>query len=741
MFTNFYLSNTNRVNVFTTFDDGNAISLEDISLFEETHVNNPCEDIIKGIDDKINEEVSEVGMTFDNVDQLKQFYRTYAIKCGFGVRIRSSSKGEDNELCFIRLVCSREGKCHTAIPSEVKSFPSQRKECPARISGVKKEGQWYIRHVNNVHNHDLSPKKSRLIRGNKKITMQVKRTLHMNDEAGVRINKSFQSLVCEAGGFENVPFVERDVRNYIGKQRRRLCKDGDAQALITHFSNMQQLNNDFYYDIDLDSDDRISNVFWVDARSRAACQEFGDVISFDTTYLTNKYDMPFAPFVGINHHGQSILLGCGLLSSEDTSTFVWLFQSWRRCMSNRSPEGIVTDQCKAMQNAIEIVFPHTRHRWCLWHIMKKIPEKLQGYSQYKRIKCELKKLVYESVNVLDFESGWSEFLMKYELQNNEWLGTLYEDKYRWVPAYLKSNFWAGMSTTQRSEGLNAFFDGFINSTTTLHHFVVQYNNALKHKAEKKCEADFASMNTIIPCATHSLIERQFQENYTNAKFEKIQKEFRSKMNCVIKNVHVDDFVSNYVVLQECLWDGHRENKYHKVIYNSHTQTITCTCLLFEFRGILCRHCLVVLAQEEVKTVHSRYIIPRWSKLIRRRYSSMRAAYNSKSDDPQMVRYQALCKEFFELADVTCETESATEILFNQLKSLRNSSSHCSGVMQIQINCPTSGGQINGNHHFPQNAPPPTTQTTLRNSAIRFHCDPQHQPLWNDSFFGKTKPCD
>jgi len=50
----------------------------------------------------------------------------------------------------------------------------------------------------------------------------------MNDETGVRINKSFRSLVCEAGGFENVPFVERDVRNYIRKQRRRLCKDGDA---------------------------------------------------------------------------------------------------------------------------------------------------------------------------------------------------------------------------------------------------------------------------------------------------------------------------------------------------------------------------------------------------------------------------------------------------------------------------------------------------------------------------------
>ena len=119
----------------------------------------------------------------------------------------------------------------------------------------------------------------------------------------------------------------------------------------------------------------------------------------------------------------------------------------------------------------------------------------------------MKKLVYETVNVHDFESGWSELLIKYELQNNKWLRTLYEDKSRWVPTYLKNNFLAGMLTTQWSKGLNVFFDGFINSTTTLHQFVVQCDNALRHKAEKECEADFASINTTISCATHSLIER------------------------------------------------------------------------------------------------------------------------------------------------------------------------------------------------------------------------------------------
>jgi hypothetical protein len=77
---------------------------------------------------------------------------------------------------------------------------------------------------------------------------------------------------------------------------------------------------------------------------------FGEVITFDTTYLTNKYDMPVAPFVGVNHHGQSILLGCALLSNEDTKTFTWLFKTWLECMHGHEPNAIITDQDRAMKN-------------------------------------------------------------------------------------------------------------------------------------------------------------------------------------------------------------------------------------------------------------------------------------------------------------------------------------------------------------------------------------------------------
>jgi len=95
-----------------------------------------------------------------------------------------------------------------------------------------------------------------------KLSMQVKRTLELNDEAGVRLHKSFRSLVCDACGFDNLDFVERDTRNYIGQKRCALGKEGDGQALLNHFSTMRDLNKDFFFEIDINRDNRICNLFW-----------------------------------------------------------------------------------------------------------------------------------------------------------------------------------------------------------------------------------------------------------------------------------------------------------------------------------------------------------------------------------------------------------------------------------------------------------------------------------------------
>ncbi|XP_041023651.1 protein FAR1-RELATED SEQUENCE 5-like isoform X2 [Juglans microcarpa x Juglans regia] len=422
------------------------------------------------------------GMEFNSLEDLMSYYKQYAKKCGFGMMTRRSERGEDETVRYVTLGCARGGKARNRTMNVVKPRPTGKTDCKAKINALKIEGKFRLTTVHNIHNHSLSPKKYRFFRYNREVSDSVKKVLDTNDLAGIRMNRSFGSLIVGISGIENLPFLEKDCRNYIDNARHLRLGKGGAGALREYFCRMQYKNFRFFALMDLDDDGRLKNVFWADSRSRAAYQYFGDVVTFDTTYLTNKYEVPFAPFVGVNHHGQSILLGVGLISKEDIKTFVWLFQTWLQCMDGIAPKAIITDYNRAMKNAIAIVFPESRHRFCLWHILNEVHENFGSHGSYKNgLKNALMKCVYNTQSVEEFEKCWDQLITTYNLHENAWLQSLYVEREHWVQAFLKSFFWARMSTTQQSKSMNAFFDGYVHAKTNLKEFVDQFDNVLKMK--------------------------------------------------------------------------------------------------------------------------------------------------------------------------------------------------------------------------------------------------------------------
>jgi len=67
----------------------------------------------------------------------------------------------------------------------------------------------------------------------------------LNDKADVRTNKTYQSLVHAAEGYNNLSFIECDIKNCLSKQSCALGKEGDDQALLKRFSRIRELNKDF----------------------------------------------------------------------------------------------------------------------------------------------------------------------------------------------------------------------------------------------------------------------------------------------------------------------------------------------------------------------------------------------------------------------------------------------------------------------------------------------------------------
>ncbi|XP_022875445.1 protein FAR1-RELATED SEQUENCE 5-like [Olea europaea var. sylvestris] len=325
--------------------------------------------------------VPTVGMKFADETEVFEFYKRDAYHVGFPIRKRTTKREDDEIVRSMSFTCSREGRRNRNQSTSLNPLPTIQTGCKARlIVSSDAHGIFRINIVHLKHNHKMNPSKSRLYRCNRQVSERVKRRLEVNDIAGIPLHKSFNSTVVEAGGFDNMTCVEKDCRNLIERVRCLRLWEGDVIAIQAYFSKMQTRSPGFFFCMDLDDDCRLRNVFWTNNRSREAYKEFGDVVTFDTTYLTNKYDMPFAPFVGVIHHGQSTILGCGLVSNEDTNTFVLLFRTWLECMNDQAPNGILTDQDRAMQNAIQIVFPNTKHRWCLWHILKKLSKKFGSHK-------------------------------------------------------------------------------------------------------------------------------------------------------------------------------------------------------------------------------------------------------------------------------------------------------------------------------------------------------------------------
>ena len=151
--------------------------------------------------------------------------------------------------------------------------------------------------------------------------------------------------------------------------------------------------------------------------------------------------------------------------------------------------------------------------------MQKVPEKLGAFKERECIIFSSLSTVYDSLSPAAFEEDWHDLITTYDLWNNAWLNGLYDERYHWIPCYLKDNFWAVMSTIQRSESMNAFFDGVVNLKTNLKQFVKQYENVLRRKAELEWQADAKCLSKNTPCVTRYEMEKQVEKLYIIAKFK------------------------------------------------------------------------------------------------------------------------------------------------------------------------------------------------------------------------------
>ncbi|XP_056697679.1 protein FAR1-RELATED SEQUENCE 5-like [Spinacia oleracea] len=380
---------------------------------------------------------------------------------------------------------------------------------------------------------------------------------------------AFQYFVCNKEGFKAsrkpiVEAVEEKLDKAWSTRRRILTRDNID--LVKAFRIMKELTES--YD-NVDAEGHLCRAFWADPICRKNYALFGDMVSFDTTFKTNRYNMIFRPFTRVDHHKKCITFVAAFISNEDIVSFEWVFRTFVKAMGGNEPLCLITDEDPAMKVSFPKVFPSTEHRFCMWHIMKKMPEKvccdLPPDSDFLQKIC---KAVWSvEIELAEFEERWTK---------------IYDKREMWIPAYFRDLFWCGiMRTTSRSESENNFYTKFTNPHLTLVEFYMRFQSALDAQRHTQGENDNSSKHKHPECKTRSAIEKFAFEVYTTTVFY----EFQDEVELALFSCGLDGFKKEFGLEVYTIGEGCRVRKFD-VLFNVETLDTSCLCKSLKGKGFL-----------------------------------------------------------------------------------------------------------------------------------------------------------
>jgi hypothetical protein len=224
-------------------------------------------------------------------------------------------------------------------------------------------------------------------------------------------------------------------------------------------------------------------------------------------------------------------------------------------------------------------------------------------------------------------------------------------------AYFRDTFFAALTS---KHGASSFFDGYINQQTTVPLFFKQYEKCLEHSLEKEIEADYETICTEQLLKTPAPMEKQAANSYTKNIFAKFQEELVKTFAYTANKIEDDGVVRKYRVAN---FQDNREAYMVSVPLDISGAKANCSCRMFEYSGILCRHILTVFTVTNILTLPSHYILKRWTKNVKSSVGTDEEIPDPLGIENITSRFNNLCREAIKLAEegaVAVETYNAAK---------------------------------------------------------------------------------
>lgn len=600
------------------------------------------------------------GIEFESHEAAYEFYQEYAKSMGFTTSIKNSRRSKKSkEFIDAKFACSRYGISLESESGTSRRLNVRKTDCKASMHVKKRpEGVWVVHSFVKEHNHELLPALAYHFRIHRNVKLAEKSNIDILHAVSERTRKMYVEMSKQSGEFRNFEFWKNDAVLQFAPGLRLSLDVGDGEFIMEYFKHVKKNSPNFFYAIDLNEDNCLRNLFWVDAKSRSDYTSFSDVVSLESCYIKNNDKMPFVPIVGVNNHLQPILLGCALVADESKATFAWLLKTWLTAMGGLAPKVIVTDHDQSIAAVVEQVFPNTRHCFALHSILEKMSHILVRVIQcHPEFLQKFYKCIFKSWTEGDFDMRWWKMTGQFELQENEWIRSMYIHRKKWVPMYMRDILFSGMCPTQRSESMSSFLDRFILKKVTLKEFMRQYQSLLQNRFEEEALADFDTLHKQPALKSPSAWEKQVSTLYTLAIFKKFQDEVLGVVGCHIEKVGDDGTTETLKV------HDYEKNEHFLVDWLKAKLEVHCSCRSFEYKGYLCRHAMFVLQFFGISSIPPHYILKRWTKDAK---SSQSSSGRTMRVQDRIHRYNHLCKRALELSEEGSQSQENYNVAIHSL---------------------------------------------------------------------------
>ena len=353
--------------------------------------------------------------------------------------------------------------------------------------------------------------------------------------------------------------------------------------------------------------------FWSDAQSQMDYGVFGDVVVFDSTYRVNRYNLPFVPFIGVNHHWSTVVFGCGILSDETILSYVWLLEAFLEVMHQRHPRSLITDGDAAMARAIEIVLPAADHRLCSWHIEQIMLKRFRGAKLNN-----FRKFIYSAMEEGEFDRLWKEFRANHNIkQDNLWVNMMYQQRRKWAATFTRGRYFLGMQSNQRSESLNSRLHNHLDRKMSLVWSIMSSAPFTKISADE--------------------LEKSAAQTFTPVIFRRVIIQIRKGYNLFVREVVFDNGSLRYEVAMQ----SNSQWFFHVACtFRSSLADARCHCRKMEREGIPCAHIFCILKYLRIASIPPCCVSLRWIMNAKSAFpTEMRT--NTHVWTEQMDRFHAL----------------------------------------------------------------------------------------------------